>query len=147
MQEVSTERKVDVQAIKVQKLFLNFLLKFEMAIDPESSDPSLSQPIKLYHKLAKELQINDKKTLYVDFEHLRALDPTFELRECILSNYYRYEPYLVKAVTAFIQEIDPVYAHDKKDFYLAFYNLSSVDRYYLIKPIDYVISKQLKLDD
>lgn len=147
MQENPTERKVDVQAIKVQKLFLNFLLKFEMALDPESSDPSLSKPIKLYHKLAKELQINDKKTLYVDFEYLRALDPTFELRECILSSYYRYEPYLVKAVTAFIQELDPVYANDKKEFYIAFYNLSSVDRYYTIQPVDYVISRQLKLVD
>lgn len=146
LQENPTERKVDVQAIKVQKLFLNFLFKFEIEADTESAGQA-GEPIKLYHKLVKELQINDKKTLYVDFEHLRTLDPTFELRECILSNYYRYEPYLVKAVTTFIQEVDRVYANDKKEFYLAFFNLPSVDRYAYTEPVDCVILRQLKLGD
>eukprot|EP00826_Nyctotherus_ovalis_P007448 TRINITY_DN11868_c0_g1_i9.p2 TRINITY_DN11868_c0_g1~~TRINITY_DN11868_c0_g1_i9.p2 ORF type:complete len:130 (-),score=26.03 TRINITY_DN11868_c0_g1_i9:511-900(-) len=128
IQENPTERKVDIQAIKVQKLFLNFLIKFEVAHNSESAEQSREEPIKYYQKLAAELKFNDKRTLYVDFEHLRAFDPTFELRECILTNYYRYEPYLVKAVASLMQDTDPVYANDKKDFYLAFYNLPSVDR-------------------
>ena len=127
-QDIGVERKVDLQATKVQKLFQNFLLKFELAPDPDNYGQNGEESIKLYHQLVDELQINDKRTLYVDFEHLRELDPTFELRECVLGNYYRYEPYLKKAVYNFIFDLKPDFAKDSKEFYLAFFNLPSVDR-------------------
>jgi len=127
------ERKVDMQAVKVQKLFNDFLRDFELQPSAENyaqyaGPDAQNKPIKLYAKLVDEMKVNDKKTLYTNFEHLAALDPTFELRECILSSYYRYEPYLRKAVYNFVHEIQPDYAKDNKEFYLAFFNLPTVDR-------------------
>ena len=128
-----TERKVDMQAIKLQKLFHEFLREFELSVTAENyaqyaGPEAKGQPIKFYVKLVEELKINDKRTLYVNFEHLASLDPTFELRESILSSYYRYEPYLRKAVYNFVLELQPEFAKDNKEFYLAFFNLSSVDK-------------------
>ncbi len=137
--------KVDVQAEKVQKLFLDFLQNFKLTptSDNYASYAGIEAAakkliIKYYHKQVEDLKSNDKKTLYVDFGHLAACDPTFELRESVLTDFYRYvqcgltgsrfEPYLRKAVHAFVSECDPEQGKENKDFYLAFHNLPSIDK-------------------
>jgi len=92
------ERRVDVQAIKVQKLFFEFLRDF--AIDPSAEKyelycttvnaPKNGKPLKYFEKQVDDMKVNDKKTLYIDFAHLVAFDKSFELREAILSDFYRY---------------------------------------------------------
>ncbi len=89
---LAMERKVDMQAVKLQKIFFEFLRDFEIppSSEEESVLPAKKPTPKYYHELVKEMKLNDKKTLYIDFAHIGAYDPTFALREAILSSYYRY---------------------------------------------------------
>lgn len=90
------EKRIDEQAEKVQKLFQDFLSKFEITHLAENYEiyageeaAANKNAVKYYERQVEELKNNDKKTLYVDFSHLSTFDPTFELREAILSDYYR----------------------------------------------------------
>jgi DNA replication licensing factor MCM6 len=82
--------------------------------------------IKYYHLQAEKMKMEEKTTLYIDYEHLcqYQTNETEDLSEDILANYYRFEPNLTKAVYNFMFKYHPDYAKDKT-FFLAFYNLPS----------------------
>ncbi len=89
------EIKIDVPAEKVQRLFFEFLQSFELdpegaAADGEKEGTSKAEKVRYYIQLVQELKVNDKKTMYINFAHLSQCDPTFELRESLLTNFYRY---------------------------------------------------------
>ena len=131
----SAELIVDAQGEKLDKKFLEFLQNFHLAPGTPGynefateEEKKKKKPIKYYEHLAKELKDNDKQTLYVDFEHLAKFDESFELREAILGEYYRYDPYIRKSVRQFMRSLAGEHAKDNKAYYCAFYNLSSIEK-------------------
>lgn len=58
----------------------------------------------------REFQLS---TLYVDFQHLLAL-PEATLAEAIASQYYRFLPYLTRALHNLVSKYEPVYFRDHR---------------------------------
>jgi DNA replication licensing factor MCM6 len=73
---------------------------------------------------------SNKSTVYVNFAHVMDADP--ELAEAIESDYYRFEPYLRHSVHSLVAQTNPEYIIDvdkgQREFFVAFYNLSSVEK-------------------
>jgi DNA replicative helicase MCM subunit Mcm2 (Cdc46/Mcm family) len=69
----------------------------------------------------------NRRTLYVDLSHLFEFDTNYELRELILNEYYRFQPYLDAAVEEFMRKISFEWAKDKQ-FNLSFYNIPHVEK-------------------
>ena len=71
---------------------------------------------------------NDNTTVYVNFEHL--LDYDAELAEAIELEYYRFEPFLRKAVQDYVSLEHHEYVHDvdrgTREFFVSVYNLPRV---------------------
>ncbi|CAI7853048.1 unnamed protein product [Closterium sp. NIES-54] len=70
-----------------------------------------------------------KTTMYVDFATLMAHNQA--LATAVLEEFYRFEPFLRKAVQMFVQVHEPKYVMDEgkpKEFYLAFYNLPVIHK-------------------
>ncbi|CAI5493539.1 unnamed protein product [Closterium sp. Naga37s-1] len=70
-----------------------------------------------------------KTTMYVDFATLMTHNQALAM--AALEEYYRFEPFLRKAVQMFVQVHEPKYVMDEgkpKEFYLAFYNLPVIHK-------------------
>ncbi|CAI5975705.1 unnamed protein product [Closterium sp. NIES-64] len=70
-----------------------------------------------------------KMTMYVDFATLMTHNQA--LATAVLEEFYRFEPFLRKAVQMFVQVHEPKYVMDEgkpKEFYLAFYNLPVIHK-------------------
>ena len=71
----------------------------------------------------------DATTLFVDFEHLTRHDGV--LAEAVLDEYYRYEPYLRRAVQDVAKEFHPDFLFNEgemKELFVAFFNLLEVKK-------------------
>ena len=69
---------------------------------------------------------NKRTTIYVDFRHLIDHNQDFDLAEAIHMDFYKYEPFIQKAVQAFMYDLYPDFSRTKI-FYIAFYNLHEVN--------------------
>ncbi|CAI5477429.1 unnamed protein product [Closterium sp. Yama58-4] len=70
-----------------------------------------------------------KTTMYVDFATLMTHNQA--LVTAVLEEFYRFEPFLRKAVQMFVQVHEPKYVMDEgkpKEFYIAFYNLPVIHK-------------------
>lgn len=70
------------------------------------------------------MKLEEKTTIYIDFEHINKFQGESDLGESLLSNFYRFEPYLKRAVYQFMFKMAPEYSKDKA-FFTAFYNLAN----------------------
>lgn len=75
----------------------------------------------------EKMKKDEKTTLFVDFDHINTFnrmlgDTSKDLADDLLSNYYRYEPNLRKAVFNCMLRYDQGYARNKV-FFVSFYNL------------------------
>ncbi|KNC96457.1 MCM DNA helicase complex subunit MCM6 [Spizellomyces punctatus DAOM BR117] len=88
-----------------------------------------------YINQIKYLRKNDITTVYVDFAHVSQTDEM--LARTILSQFYRMEPYLRKAVQNMVREHDPEYLNIKvgnhvvdnnlvREFWIGWYGLANV---------------------
>lgn len=81
--------------------------------------------IKYYHLQAEKMKVEEKSTMFIDFDHLSSFhtgDDDEDLAEDIIANFYRFEGNLTKALHAFMYKYHTDYAKDKQ-FFLGFYNL------------------------
>lgn len=102
---------VDLAGEKVQQAFEELLENYQEEAPPKSSHtPQSSAPMtnKYYiaqiHGMAKW----ELSTLYVDFTHLTSLDNPI-LADAIANQYYRFQPFLVKALHNLIAKYEPEY--------------------------------------
>ena len=68
----------------------------------------------------------DQETLFVDFAHVQSHDHM--LAAAVAEDYYRFEPFLRKAVQGVVQEFHPSFANQEgeaKEFFVAFYNMGA----------------------
>ena len=125
---------IDAQGVEVQRRFVEFLQSFvlEDEVFPNASQTSQTQgPIQEYVDQAYSMKNDEHTTLYVDFRHVLQSDPT--LAEALQLSFYRYEPFLRKGVQSFIRSIPDtaqyvVGEHGDKEFFVAFYNMTTVER-------------------
>eukprot|EP01126_Amoeba_proteus_P000443 TRINITY_DN10126_c0_g3_i5.p1 TRINITY_DN10126_c0_g3~~TRINITY_DN10126_c0_g3_i5.p1 ORF type:complete len:764 (+),score=180.91 TRINITY_DN10126_c0_g3_i5:249-2540(+) len=75
---------------------------------------------------------NQRKSIYVDFLHIREFD--ISLSNEVELDYYRYEPYLRKGVSDFVTKHHPDFKTDRriscteKDFWIHIYNYPNISR-------------------
>ena len=81
----------------------------------------------VYIQEAKLMKNNEHRTMYVDMKHLFEYDTSYELREPILNEFYRFEAYLNQSICEFMRKLYPDWAIDRQ-FHVAFYNLPSTDK-------------------
>lgn len=68
----------------------------------------------------------DQETLFVDFSHLQTYEHM--LAAAVAEEYYRFEPFLRKAVQSVVHEYHPDFANQEgepKEFFVAFYNMGA----------------------
>ncbi|KAJ0413094.1 MCM2/3/5 family-domain-containing protein [Aspergillus carlsbadensis] len=100
----------DLAGEKVQQAFEELLESYQEDAAPTSHPPPSSAPMsdKYYvaqlHGMAKW----ELSTLYVDFTHLTSLDNPI-LADAIANQYYRFQPFLVKALHNLIAKYEPEY--------------------------------------
>lgn len=119
-----TQRVKDDLGEKVQKLFKAFLAEY---VDDTNMDEV--EVKSKYLDEALELLKPERNTLFVDYRDL--YDFHQKLAEDITSNFYRFYPYLCRALSSFIndekhktcEELDQLTANIimNKDFYVGFY--------------------------
>jgi DNA replication licensing factor MCM6 len=118
-----TQRIKDDLAEKCQKLFRDFLSEF---VDPESESDEPK-----YLREGLKLILPERNTLFVSFKDLTHFDQ--ELAIDITTNYYRFYPFLCRALSSWILDeklkltpegIDPLTLNviKNKDFYVGFYD-------------------------
>ncbi|KAL4776774.1 MCM2/3/5 family-domain-containing protein [Aspergillus nidulans var. acristatus] len=102
---------VDLAGEKVQQAFEELLENYQEEAAPKSSHPAQSSApmtdkyyIAQIHGMAKW----ELSTLYVDFTHLTSLDNPI-LADAIANQYYRFQPFLVKALHNLIAKYEPEY--------------------------------------
>ena len=92
--------------------------------------------IKYYVKIAEELKIEEKRTMYIDFTHMSSFpweDPQFIDR--LQGEYVRFEPYMRQALTQFLADQGHVIT-DSKWYQVGIYNLPAVNKIRDLKTIN-----------
>ncbi|WVR05379.1 hypothetical protein IAU60_002393 [Kwoniella sp. DSM 27419] len=141
----SIPRVHDQTSEKVMESFAVFLENFTEQIafpdTPASSAAQGSMPVtgeenKFYIEQIKAMKEFELTTLYVDFGHL--LEREEVLARAVQSQYYRFLPYLRRALQALVRKYEPTYLYTStsfsasnasssslttRDFNIAFYNL------------------------
>ncbi|KAK9349876.1 MCM2/3/5 family-domain-containing protein [Lipomyces doorenjongii] len=96
---------VDKTGEEVGETFREFLETF---IDPASeiANDAAEQGERYYIKLIRELRIEDKCTLYVDYAHLASVHDGI-LAQAITEQYYRFQPFLLRALHKLVAKYEP----------------------------------------
>lgn len=86
-------------------------------------DPS-SDSRHYYMMSIDKMRREEKTTLFVDFEHINQFSAggDVDLGEDLITNFYRFEPFLRQGLQNVVMKVDKAHATDRL-FFLAFYNL------------------------
>ena len=77
--------------------------------------------------MAEMMKSRDNCTMFVDLKHLNEFDASYELKEAILTDYYRFEPYLNKALENIMKIKYNEWAINKS-FSVAFFNVDMTEK-------------------
>lgn len=121
----SVPKVVDTTAEQVQRQFEHFL---ENYVDDQTGR-------KYYLEQISKLREEESITVYVDFEHLHDADPI--LADSIAQMFYRFDPFLRKAVTSLVGRYDPEYVRGdtrgsegetQRQFWVGWYGIPVIRR-------------------
>lgn len=103
--DVAIPKVVDKTGEEVGETFREFLETF---VDPaaEFVDEVSSEADLYYIKLIRELKIEDKSTLFVDYLHVASVQDGV-LAQAITEQYYRFQPFLLRALHKLILKYEP----------------------------------------
>ena len=132
----------------VEQRFSGFLNEY---IDPtlidnqDSTNQSMINRLNYSEQIRTMLNLN-KTTLYVNFEHINDYDN--ELAEAIQLEYYRFDPYLRKALKSYIEvNSNTLYGHNyhnnankEEEYFISIYGLHEVERIRAMKSDKIVIT-------
>ncbi|KAJ0398200.1 hypothetical protein ATCC90586_005623 [Pythium insidiosum] len=130
------ELVVDTTAEAVKTRFLQFLCGYGLQesgndLDADAgagADPAA--PPVTYSQQAEVMRSTETSSLFVDFTHVLEFDP--DLAHAIQAQYYRWEPFLRRAVFEFVRLEDPAYVLNEdanktpREFFVCFYNFQHV---------------------
>ena len=83
------------------------------------------EPVYIYKKQAEKLKINNKTTMIIDLRHFFDYDKNYDSRKYILGNFYRFSPFVDRAVKDFMIDIDAEWARERK-FVASFINVPEI---------------------
>lgn len=78
-----------------------------------------------YAEVALLLLTNERDTLFIDFKDIEIFDS--DLADDIICHYYRFYPYLCRAVASFVHDHINKDQIRNKDYYVGFYNFAQRD--------------------
>jgi len=123
------DRVVDEAGKTVKERFYDFIVNSQSTDESESTNSQQKLMLDYRAQINSMIQ-NDKTTLFVSFQHLGEYD--MELMEAVEMEYYRFEPYLRKALQEYVSQEHREYAVDPnkgpREFFVAFYNLPRIER-------------------
>jgi DNA replication licensing factor MCM6 len=131
------EPVVDATAEAVKTRFLQFLCGYGRAIegvgqeDPDAESEAAA-PVVTYSQQAEVMRSAETSSLFVDFSHVLEFDP--DLAQAIQAQYYRWEPFLRRAVFEFVRLEDASYTvnedatRSQREFFVCFYNFQHVSQ-------------------
>eukprot|EP00746_Dinoflagellata_sp_MGD_P159068 gnl/MRDRNA2_/MRDRNA2_86627_c0_seq11.p1 gnl/MRDRNA2_/MRDRNA2_86627_c0~~gnl/MRDRNA2_/MRDRNA2_86627_c0_seq11.p1 ORF type:complete len:797 (+),score=26.48 gnl/MRDRNA2_/MRDRNA2_86627_c0_seq11:2170-4560(+) len=103
--------------------FFNFLMMFNMDFNLTATG-SLTSEI-TYKRAFWGMIASDKNTLFIDYNHLKVFDE--DLANVIVNNFFSLDPYLIKALRNFAEEIKQHgflnFPTSQKEFFVSFYNI------------------------
>ena len=119
----------------VTRTFLNFLNSYtsedERAGENENGRGEGGASYKEYVEQLELMYERSGTTIYVNFQHLMEYDGVLA-HEAVEANFYKYQPFLRRAVLEFVREHKPLMVRwdggKEKDFWVAFVNLPRVHR-------------------
>ena|SRR5690349_13727150 len=88
----------------------------------EEEEKSDEEFVAIYVKQAELIRTTDRRTMLVDLRHLFEYDKNYELRELIVGEFSRFQPYLEKSVEDLMKKMYFEWA-SKKLFTISFYNV------------------------
>lgn len=128
------QKAQDLQGETIQKRFEQFLTTFKMNISREDycifddhDENRNGEEVLLYIKIAENMKSRDQCTMNVAIKHLNEFDTSYELKEAILTDYYRFEPYLNKALENVMKMKFNEWAINKS-FNVAFYDVDIIEK-------------------
>ena len=80
-------------------------------------------------KQAELMHNNVTNTLYVDYSHFGLFFPDMDFGDILIQGFYRYEPFLRKAVHQFMFKLYPE-TKETDIFYVSFYRPKHVYKYF-----------------
>ncbi|OLL25720.1 DNA replication licensing factor mcm6 [Neolecta irregularis DAH-3] len=127
----------------VQVAFLAFLRNYEELVQ-DPNNPASTLPEKYYMMQIHGLKEFDLTTIFIDYSHLAEFE-NGTLALAVVTQYYRFLPFLTEGLHMLIKEIDPDYyksagsssqrsntSHSTRimdrSFQLAFYNLPEINK-------------------
>ncbi|KAJ9168452.1 hypothetical protein P3X46_019973 [Hevea brasiliensis] len=108
---------VDVKAVRVESIFLDFLKSFRL-------DGHNNVGEAYYEAEIEAMRANESTTMFIDFSHVMRFNDL--LQKAIADEYLRVEPYLKNACKRFVMELKPTFISDdnpNKDINVAFFNI------------------------
>jgi DNA replication licensing factor MCM6 len=130
--QAQDQQFTDASGTTVTERFFQFLDEFQAeTLDGEKTNASQSQSLlSNYKDQITNMIKNDKTTVYINFEHLTDFDS--ELSEAVELEYYRFEPFLRKAVQDYVGMEHYEYVHDvdkgTREFFVSIYNMPRVEK-------------------
>ncbi|RLN73902.1 hypothetical protein BBJ28_00013384, partial [Nothophytophthora sp. Chile5] len=129
------ELLADATAESVKLRFLQFLCGYgqQEPPPPGDDDDEMVAPTVNYSQQAEVMRNTETSSLFVDFTHVLEFDP--DLAQALQAQYYRWEPYLRRAVFEFIRLEDAAYTVNEdanktqREFFVCFYNFQHVSQY------------------
>ena len=119
---------VDQRGMAVQQRFLDFLQNFRDEEDEDSNTQSQTQgPQEEYVYQLDTMRNDDRNTILVNYKHVLIYDQS--LAEAIKLEYYRFLPFVEKAVQTFVRIHHPDYSENErgvKDFHVSLFGLPEV---------------------
>ncbi|KAJ9623248.1 MCM DNA helicase complex subunit mcm6 [Taxawa tesnikishii (nom. ined.)] len=108
------EQVVDVTGESIATHFQEFLETYIEALDPNEVPLSSGRPTtdKYYVEQVKHMEIHGRSTLYVDYQHIML--SLAVLAEAIAEDFYRYQPYLTRALHNVIAKHAPRFFRDHR---------------------------------
>jgi DNA replication licensing factor MCM6 len=100
--------------------------------EEEEQQQQLIRPSVNYSQQAEVMRNTETSSLFVDFSHVLEYDP--DLAQAIQAQYYRFEPFLRRAVFEFIRMEDVAYTvnedanKSQREFFVCFYNFQHVSQ-------------------
>ncbi|RLN66668.1 hypothetical protein BBP00_00002066 [Phytophthora kernoviae] len=135
------ELLVDSTAESVKTRFLQFLCGYgQQNTEDEAMGENGSSKIN-YSQQAEVMRNTETSSLFVDFSHVLEFDP--DLAQALQAQYYRWEPYLRRAVFEFIRLEDAAYTVNEdanktqREFFVCFYNFQHVS--HMPRSIDVIL--------
>lgn len=115
------------QLYHIQYSFKTIVSKDTYLVGGDNDMKVDEEQIYYYRVQAEHLMKANLRTLQTDMRHLFEWDKTYELRKVIMSEFYRFNPFLEKAVKELMEKVNNDWAKDKQ-FSIAMNNVPYIKK-------------------